>query len=338
MKLHNVLLLFTGIFFAVFILFSVGNHTYADFAEENREYAVWLTSACYDASKTLEAESIRVSSGLWNDTKKREKTLSTFYKSLANNLSSEQNMDVVTGDTPFVLLVDNDGFYISYNAGYDKCGNSEVPDDLETINVVSSINTYTENVGGHTVRYYLNDYVSVTLSNGSYYDGMRWEVYEKLPDRAKSQLQFLADKDAYAENRTHAVVLRIEEVINYYLNTQKNITSAYNTGYNVTLPEITGEDWSRMLKKPSVISFAQGRQLSINHHRLNVYAFSGGELTDSLHYFVVNGMYYRYDRDVTLSLQADGSYSYMGLPIDGFYESMEEAAMTGAMPSNQIYH
>ncbi len=338
MKMHNVLLLFTGIFFAVFLLFSVRNNTYADFAEENREYAVWLTSACYDAAKTLNTESVQNAAGVWSDSSARSKTLNAFYKSLSNNLSTEQNMNVVIGNTPFVILVDNDGFYISYNAGYDNYGNAEVPADLDTINVVSALNTYTEKTEGHTIRYYLNDFVSVTLSNGSFYDGMRWEVYEKLPDRAKSQLQFLADKDAYAENRTHAVVLRIEEVINYYLNTQKNITSAYNTGYNVTLPEITGEDWSRMLKKPSIISFAQGRQLGINHHRLNVYAFSGGELTDSLHYFIVNGMYYRYDRDVTLSLQADGSYSYMGLPIDGFYESMEEAAMTGAMPSDQIYH
>lgn len=341
MKIHNVLILFTGLFLAIFLIYSWAHKTNVDFAEENREYAVWMSSACYDAAKTIDTENMNIAEGVWSTEQSRTDTLDVYYKTLANNISTEQNMNVVIGNTPFVILVDNNGFYISYNAGYDDYGNSVVPDNIDTINTVSGLNTYTGQVNGNTIRYYLNDYVGVTLQNGSYYDGIRWEVYEKLPSSVKADLAFLIDDALYAEERAHAVVLRVEEVINYYLNTQKNITSAYNTGYGVTLPEISGEDWSRMLKHPSIISFAQGRQLNLNNHMLNVYAFSAGELTDSYSYFVANGLYYRYDSDTIITKQTEGdheTYLYMGIPVEGFFKSMEEAAKTGAMPSEQIYH
>ena len=344
MKIHNVMILVLGIFVAFFLLFSYQNQTAVHYSYRNTEYAEKLTSACYDAAQTISADFVGKPTGCWDDSSSRTETLLIFYKSLAQNLDMDTEVRIrgIKDYTPFVLLVDNPGFYISYNACFDDYGNAIVPEDLESVNVVSELNTYTGTYDGHTVRFYLNDYVDVTLSDGSFLDGKRTEVFEKLSGSAKTALSFLNDTEAFGQMRVEAVSGKIEQVINYYLNTQMINVSAYNTGYQVALPQLSGEDWSRMLAHPTVISFAQGEQEPVDGRILNVYAYAAGELNEKYLYFIMDGEYYCIDKDLKSQIQkvAEGNgvaYYFNGKRIDCFYTDMEECARKGAVPAWQIF-
>lgn len=238
MKIHNALLIILGLFLSFYILFALQNHTAARYNEQNTEYAQKLTSACYDAAKTIASVDMATTAGCFDESSSRLKALDVFYKSLAHNLNmdSEPRFRGIKDYTPFVLLVDNPGFYISYNGCFDEYGNSIVPDVYEEINVLSELNTYTGTYDGHTVRYFLNDLVEVTLKNGTYYEGNRVDVYAMLSASAKNSLSFLNDSDLFWQMRTEAVSGRIEQAINYLLNTQMINVDSYYTGYQVALP------------------------------------------------------------------------------------------------------
>lgn len=344
MKIHNALLIILGLFFLFYLLFAIQNHTEARYNEQNTEYAQKLTSACYDAAKTIATVDMATTAGCFDESSSRLKALDAFYKSLSHNLNmdSEPRFRGIKDYTPFVLLVDNPGFYISYNGCFDEYGNSIVPDGYEEVNVLSELNTYTGTYGGHTVRYFLNDLVEVTLKNGTYYEGNRVEVYAKLSGSAKNSLSFLNDSDLFWQMRTEAVSGKIEQTINYLLNTQMINVDTYNTGYQVALPQLTGEDWSRMIIHPTVISFAQGIQEQRDNHLLNVYAYAAGEINTRYLYFILNGEYYCLDKKAQSKLTKQPTnhgicFLYDGQLLDGVYTSMEDCAATGAVPSTQIF-
>ena len=58
------------------------------------------------------------------------------------------------------------------------------------------------------------------------------------------------------------------------------------------MPEISGEDWSRLLQNPTVISFLQGRSVAQKNKIINIYSLSGGELMQKYHYFIDENDYY----------------------------------------------
>lgn len=345
MKMHNIVIIVLGVFFVGLLWFNWNNQKAVSYNRTNIEYANKLASACYDAAQTIDAENMGNEKGVWSSLPKRLYTLEIFYKSLAKNVDRDNDVQAVSMPeyTPFVILVDTNGFYISYNACFDEYGNGIVPDDMDQLNSISNLNTWVENYGNTTVRYYLNDFVDVTLADGTFYTGLRENVYQELPDAAKAKLPFLASKESYGEYRINVVARTMEDVMNYYLNTQIINHSEYNTGYDITLPETIGEDWSRMLLHPTVISFMQGDQKYVDGRVLNIYAYAAGELNTRYRYFIINGEYYCIDKDmaeqIEYSTDEKGIVSayYKGTQIDGFYNSMEECAKYGAVPSLQAF-
>lgn len=350
MKIHNVVILFVSVFFAVFLFYSYVNQKSVSFNRTNIEYANMLTAACHDAAKTINVDSATLATGVWDDKEKIGDTLGVFYGSLSRSL----NLQAGTGArytveyTPFVLLVDINGFYLSYNACFDEYGNAIVPQDLDALNVVSNLNTWTDTYHDNIVRFYLTDYVEVTTRANNYYAGERTAVWEQLTKagEADTALAFLIDDTLFSQERVYAIVTKIESIINYYLNSQTVNVDGYNTGYQVTLPQLTGEEWSRMLKNPTVISFMQGRQGILESNMLNIYAYAAGELTESYLYFIMDGYYYRIDGNVeteTITITENGvtrttqRYLYNGTPIETFYTSMEECARQGAVPAEAFY-
>ena len=343
MKIHHIIYVFTGIFLIFFLWYSWNNQKAVSFNRTNIEYANMLTSACYDAAQTIDGEELGTRTGVWSSLDSRKRTLFVFYKSLAQNLNRDNDVKItsVPEFTPFVLLVDTNGFYLSYNACFDEYGNAIVPQNMDFVNVLGNLNTWTAEYEGNTIRYYLNDYVDVNTASGSFYSGLRNEVYEELNAEEKSALSFLTNDVAFEENRIYVVASTVEDIINYYLNTQSINVDGYTTGYQVTLPQLKHEDWSRMLQHPTVISFMQGKQRYVDGRMLNVYAYAAGELNTGYRYFVCDGLYYRADRVEGLIYETDEegvvSVNYKGVPVTGFYNSVEECAKEGAIPSPDSY-
>lgn len=347
MKLHHYIIMFVAFVFSFFILYNYINQRSVAYNRTNIEYANALTSACHDAAKTINADNLTYNAGVWRTRADIERTLSAFYETLSRNFGGTSDLIGLSMQekTPFVLLVDVDGFYTSHNVVFDEYGNATVPWNFEGVNAVSGLNTWAKSYGNYIVRYFLSDYIEVTTQSGNKFAGLREAAVSQMQAAgtfSNATLGFLLDEDQFKEEKSVVITSKLEKQINYLLNTQKINVDRYYTGYDVTMPASIGEDWSRLTKNPTVISFMQGNQEQLDSHSLNVFAYAAGELTQSNIYFVDGDLYYPLDAatrsTVTVTVNGKNSektvYTFNGNPITAFYYSPEEAAATGATPAN----
>lgn len=341
MKIHHVIILSTALALLLFSISLLRGKKLAQYENANMIYACKLQSACYDAAKTINISFIRDCAGVWDSHTARELTLEIFYKSLALSLDRDNSTrNEIAESTPIVILADNGGFYISYSAGFDRQGHVLVPATTDPRSVTSGLNAYAGTYAGATVHFFLSDYVEVILPSGEYLSGCRQDVYDNLPENVKENLSFFSSDTQFDEYRTEAVALRIEENLNYYLNTQLVNVDAYNTGYQVSVPRQDGEYWARSIKGPSIIAFFQGEQDYLNGKLLSSYAYAAGEMSACDLYFIHNGFYYRVNDSLDIQkVLENGIYKYVynGTQINQFYTSMAECAATGAAPAEQIF-
>ena len=351
MKLSNLIIFFSAVLLAVFIFYNYVTQRSSAYNRTNIEYANSLTAACHDAAKTINIDNLEQEYGVWRTTAEKEHTLNIFYESLSRNFgeSGEMLSGRMKEKTPIVVLVDTDGFYISFNAKFDDYGNAIVSNAYEEANVITDINTWTEQTGSYIIRYYLSDHIQVTTGNGTVFAGDRHNVYRDMAHAGalSSAISFIADDVKFNEYRNVVVAKKLEEQINYFLNTQFINVNPYFTGYNVTIPALEGEDWARNIDAPTVISFMQGNQEPLNGNMLNVYAYASGEITAKHLYFIEGDYYYKLDGNsivtTTTTVTINGvtttitQYSHNGIPITNFYTSMEECAALGALPAPGEY-
>jgi hypothetical protein len=332
---------------------------------ENSRAADRLSSACMDASGTMNTGNIERYGCVWNDEKDLTDTLNMFYTSLVHAFYLEPagREDEMVLFTPVVCLVDINGFYISHNVVFDKTGMVSISSQAEKRNGLTTLNTWTENVGSMVLRYYLNDYVEVYTNAGKTYSGDRKEVYIEILEKEHSraaEVDFIVDDDRFNERKNQVIIGSINKQCEYYINRHNVIGDSHINKYKFNMPEIKGEEWARLLENPTIISFLQGYSSKADNRPLNVYAFAGGELVQNYHYFIVDdghgGEYHciESDPDVvettkteTISYESGGKtktktttyvvYTYDGTVIDTIYNSQAECAKRGATPHKCVY-
>lgn len=84
--------------------------------------------------------------------------------------------------------------------------------------------------------------------------------------------------------RNSFIIPELEEKVNYYINANNDAAAAYqdlSMNYVFTMPETTENDWTRLVKNPTVIGFLQGIRSSDGKEFLNIYALSSGEISKS---------------------------------------------------------
>lgn len=202
MKLTDWIILFTlitGIFIAGLVYRTNAN---SKAVATNTRYTDALTSACEDAIRTINTEQIEKA---WPTSKERDKTLRTFYNTLAFCFNSEftSEADNTHRYTPIVCLIDTDGYYIAYNSVFDESGNAFVFDSTGHVEhgmfsqyhnaasdpdakafdeslTTSPINTWTAQYGDYSVRYFLDDTLEILIPDGRLYKGHRKEVKDLI--------------------------------------------------------------------------------------------------------------------------------------------------------------
>lgn len=201
MKLTDYIIVFFIIFGCMTLFVFYGVNLDSKAKTTNIQYADTLTSACYDASRTIERES--GSDGAWEKESAREKTLETFYSTLEFCFNTEftLNADETHRYTPVVCLIDNNGYYISYNSTFDDYGNvyingevsakyntkSSAPDKkayYESM-TVSPINTWTKAYNDYIVRFYLDDTIEIIEPNGNVVKDKKNKIIEIFDKRLK---------------------------------------------------------------------------------------------------------------------------------------------------------
>lgn len=320
MKLSEWIIVFFVIFgcFSLLAFYSINTSSRANNA--NIQYTNVLTTACHDAVKTVDIENVEKGQ-VWGKKEDREYALSTFYHTLQLGFNSEYT---TKGDetfiyTPIACLIDNDGYYISYNSSFDETGNTYRPIDstdksaklFDTTLTISPLNTWAKEYNGCVVRFYLNDTVEVTLPSGEIIKDKRSKVTKalvELKDKGKLSsdvynIKVIQDKDGIAnkysvmellENtdgiydveKREIIINLINEEVEYYINHQNIWGEALDVNYTFTMPEIKSEDWHRLLSNPTMISFLQGMQAKTKRNYVNVYALAGGEFTTARQYYI----------------------------------------------------
>lgn len=361
MKLSNFIILFLGIA-ACFIFVAFTNIDITQKTNvENTEFSTKLSSACYDAAQSMKTENVEHFGKVWHNEEDLLDTLTVFYNSLVYsfNWDNQGRVNEMALYTPVVCLVDLDGYYISHNVVFNTTGTVSIPDDAEKRNGLSALNTWTKSYNGVILRYFLNDNVEVYCGDGSKVEGNRYKVYELLSEKhpgEAAELSFIINDDEFNSRKNELIVREINKQCEYYINRHNVIGDSYYNQYQFEMPEVAGEDWSRLLQNPTVISFLQGYSARTSDNYLNVYSLAGGELVKNYHYFIDGDEYHCIEAEsgvtksintVTTDYESEGTvktvtteyvvYEFNGHKIDTIYNSQTECAMRGATPHNCVY-
>lgn len=295
--MSKYILAFLTMILVFFGIYSMSVDVASQAAVKNNQYQNYLTTATYDASKTMQQS---MTDGIAMPTEAdRKKVVKTFFNSLAMDFgyTTTEDMNRLHVYVPVVALIDTDGYYIVYN--YEGKVTSE--DGSESVHkllsVITSINTWATNLSGdkgtYAVRYYLGHKVSVITPDGDEYTGEQEEVLKELnqyssadADKFKTELGFREDPKAssdamktFESKRNMVIIQETEEKIEYYINQHNNLAKSYGTSYTFSMPETKQDDWIRMVENPTCIAFLQGMQVSNSTDYLNIYSLSGGELS-----------------------------------------------------------
>lgn len=253
----------------------------------NIEYGTKIKSSCYSAIKATQVDSMYGT--LWDTQAKRDQTLKTFYDVLLLNFNAENtyvDKNMIKLRVPIVMLIDTNGYYINRNTSSNLTELSE-PSETSDFKVITSYNAWSKGYGDYIVQFYLNNYVSVTTSQGVVYEGDRYEVAEKMNNAGLdiSPLSILSlSESSFLEEKNSIIITETNQTLESFINTQNELSG--NNTYAIQMPHIKGEDWSRMLENPTIIAFLQGDTRNYGERNLNTYGFAGAELSEGNKYFI----------------------------------------------------
>lgn len=348
MKLSHYLAVFMLVLLAMIVPSFMRTRIIAQSARNNNEYAQFLITATQSAIDTAAADN-RNGTYVFDTSQKRENTVDAFYKTLIQCFGYEYSTyePLVKNYVPCVILVDTDGYYVSYGEEYtDSNGVVSVHDIISPISKWSRSYSpgSSANLGYEFyVEYHLDDTVKITYLKNDHvtiYEGYYAEVYENMKKddvplnsmttadsiEARTLEDLLSSYSVFYNEKKEVIISSIQQKLEYYINT-KNETNNQNGKYQYqfTLPKVTEQDWARMVDGPTILSFLQGPQTEYGTYEYNLYSLAGSEIEYDYAYYI---------KDV------DGA-SYYHLPscshltdsdITERKYSMEKAASLGAYP------
>ena len=239
MKASHFTILFSVLMIAFLLPHFIGEEITTEASRKQETYAQYLTNACITAASGSD-----MSDGLaFGSDAEREGAVSSFYNSLAlsMNLKNTTVETSLSNYVPAIILIDNDGFYVSYNE-YDGS---------QYHNVLTPINTYSRQYGSDIVKFYLDGSLSILDRHGEYvYFGNRQDACDAYPS-----LSFLRTDEEYAEERAIVVTELIKGQMEYYINYHNTYNRLYQASYTFSLPTISDQDWANLVDAPGVLSF-----------------------------------------------------------------------------------
>ena len=330
MKLSTFSLIATCIFICFATVSYYNTQSEANVNTIKRQYRSYMTAACESAMDSVEIVDFSKGS-LFSVKANRQMAVDTFFMTLSKSFNREGIYAYeIIRYVPVIVLIDYDGFYIWHNEQ-----TTVTSEAMAKVNWgdIDEFRSWSEVLGDYVIRYYLNDDVKITdIRNGNAYYGKRSEMYNLINDEL---LCFLNNSEAFDLRKASIITRNVKETIEYYINNNN-----LNVSYNIEFATLDGENWGRLFKTPTILAFLQGKQLEeINSNIvLNIYSFSGIELTGAYHYFIDNFNYYHCLEELIDNgsvINIGDKYYYEGVIITNIYNSMEECARLGAYPTTE---
>ncbi len=355
MNLKDFTLIFIFITLALFTVFFVKTEVSQQFLNESKVEKNYTSSSALDSSGStvalMEKYDYDLDSNIFSNEEIRKDVIESMESSYANNYGlSQKNKGYLLNYTPLIAFIDNDGFYITHNRKILKNGYNEIT------RVTTPIHMWTSNdVNNKFIfRYTLGSNITaIDQENELIYSGDRRKVYELIEkwivdDAAgpntlsatdemqyKEAIAFLIDDNQFESAKANVIINSITNALEYYVNAYNERNASNFIKYEVYLPFSKGQDWSRYIENPCVITFFQGVQKASSLGEFTIYSMAGGEIKESPKYFIT-------EEDITDESGAptgrtqlfyhsfDSDCDHTG--ITKFYYSMEECAKQGALP------
>ena len=218
--------------------------------------------------------------GTFEDEVIRKKAVDKFYDVFTKGMDLKgARVDLSRIYVPCVLLVDKDGFYVSYSVSEsDENGNPLYTD------IISNKANWTAQYGNYAVTYRLDKKVTVTDTTGDTYTGFPNDAFSHFG--SVQVLSFLNNDTSFNEEKNYTICRITEDAINYYIKTHNKYMNLDDREYQFTMPATDKDFEARLLNDASFIAFYQGYQKSTEKGHINIYAFSGS-IEDK------NRLYYR---------------------------------------------
>lgn len=309
MKQSDYTILFAALLFAFLLPGFIGQAITSKATSRQTEYSQYLTNACQSAAAQSD-----LSDGLaFHSEQERDSAISNFFETLTLNFNVKNTTleNSIPYYVPAIVLIDNDGFYITYNE-YDGDNYSLV---------TTSLFPYQNDYGDYIVRFFLNGSTDVIDKNTglTHHFPSHTEAYADYPS-----LAFFENADSFKQEQLYIATQAISKQAEYWINHHNTYNLLYDGAYTFTLPTVTGEDWANAIEGPGVLAFLQGPKLSYGKGHVNIYAFAGSRIIKSSSY--------------VLSGEAPDAYYHKpdcpnapDTPKRMFH-TMEEAASNGAWP------
>ncbi len=311
MKFTNLAILFFILELSLFTILDIRINNLTAVANKITKYNKALDSAIDDGVVGLvELDSKR--SLVLN----KEAAVNQFYESLYANfgvIGSSISENRLEAYIPVILVTDTKGFYICYSDTY------EVNREILTSRKWSERIPYSYEENNLIYNFTLGNYITIfDKTTAAIYEGDYRDLRTRFPGSV------LADDEIYDTVRRNAIIGKIEEKMNYYINRHNRI--AYHSGitYQFWLPRIDKTDWYRTIDDISMLVVFQGYPYNAaGLDTYNRYALGGARIKKSKAYFITVENRFKYYHKESCDYLNGGGPAYY---------TKEECALEGAFP------
>lgn len=281
MKITDLAIIFTAIFFPFFILINMHAQNMTDTTFVEMKYSAGLRTAVQDGGEMLNVNETQSEEAGYESFKRfradKERALSTFSNTMYINMGIQEDVQAQSAlwwYIPAFVVMDCDGYYIysmqsytgpSNEAYYRHAWSPKIP--------------YAYSDGdGNSIHFTLDKQVEVF--NGSvklWYSGLQGEL------AGKTGVSLLDQDDTFEEIRRITIVNSIQDDLAYYIKRHNTIALRNGISYQFSLPTIAQEEWLNTINDIGLIAFVQGIPMGDRYY--NNYSFGGGRLVKTPIYY-----------------------------------------------------
>ncbi|WP_054955815.1 hypothetical protein [Paenibacillus dakarensis] len=281
MRITDLAIIFTAVFFPFFLLIGMHAENMTDTAYIEMKYSAGLKAAVQDGGEMLNVNETQSEEAGYESIKRfradREKALSTFSNTLYINMGIQddpQAQAALWWYIPALVVVDYDGYYIYSMQSYTGPDGEEQYRHVWTPKIPYA---YSDGEGS-SIHFTLDNQVEV-------YDGQNEVWYSGLQKElaGKTGVSLVDRPERFEEIRRITIVHSIQEELAYYIKRHNTLALRNGVSYRFSLPVISQEEWTNTINDIGLMAFIQG--IPIGDRYYNNYSLGGGRLVKAPVYY-----------------------------------------------------
>ena len=304
MKITDLAVLFTALFFPFFMILSMHAGNMQDIRYIEMKYTAGLRTAVQDGGVMLNVNERQEMEAGYESSKRfradKEKALAAFSRTLYLNMGIQDDplaQAALWWYIPAIAVMDYDGYFIYAMESFtDSEGNP------------SWRHAWTPKVpyayadgDGNSIHFTLDRRVEgYHLSSGTWHAGWQHEL------AGTTGIPLLNQSETFEQVRRLTIVHAVQEDLAYYIGRHNEIAARNGISYRFDLPVISQEEWVNTVDDIGMMAFIQG--IPVGDRYYNNYALGGGRLVKNPVYYGVvdptDGLKYVYRSTCSVPYEA----------------------------------